>query len=360
MAGESTTIWELDPHTGAKHVILRKYLDAWLPILTRWNGRVVIIDGFAGPGRYSKGEEGSPVIALRAFLEHSHKAKMNAKVKYLFVESDKARYESLKEVVSQIKLPMSVDVDIFNEKCEVTLTRALNYLDERESRLAPTFAFIDPFGLQVPLDIVSRLMAHQKCEVLITFMIGALHRFISTPEFEESTDRLFGCADWREAFEMRGDEREAFLRALYQRQLEEAVGAAYVRFFSMRNAKNRAIYDLFFATKHPAGIDAMKDAMWKIDQTGSYSFSDATNPDQETLFSEEPDWDQMFDLLAEQFKGTEQPWIVVEDAIRRTPFRILKRPLQAESRKKNSRFRIIPPVGGRRGTLKVGSMVRFE
>lgn len=360
MARELATVWELDPHTRAKHIILQKYLNAWLPILTKWNGRVLIIDGFAGPGRYSEGEEGSPVIALRAFLEHSYKAKMNAEVNYLFVESDKNRFNSLQEVIGQIKTPKEVGVHIFNEECEATLKRALDYLDEQESHLAPTFAFIDPFGVQVPLEMIDRLMAHPKCEVLITFMIGALQRFISTPEFEEPTDRLYGCGDWREALEMTGKMRETFLRTLYQRQLEEFVGARYVRFFTMRNTSNRTIYDLFFATNHLAGIDAMKNAMWKVDGTGDYSFSDATNPDQETLFSKEPDWDQLFDVLAERFQGTEQPWPIVEEAIRSTPYRILKNPLKTESRKDQSRFQIIPPKGARRGTLNTESMVCFK
>ncbi len=41
------TIWNLDPHTAKKHEILRRYFEAWLPIMARWNGRVVYIDGFA-------------------------------------------------------------------------------------------------------------------------------------------------------------------------------------------------------------------------------------------------------------------------------------------------------------------------
>ena len=92
---------------------------------------------------------------------------------------------------------------------------------------------------------------------------------------------------------MAGNERETYLRTLYQRQLEDTVGAQYVRFFGMRDAKNKTIYDLFFITNHSSGIDAMKDAMWKVDQSGGYSFSDATNPDQEMLFTKEPDWDQL-------------------------------------------------------------------
>jgi hypothetical protein len=62
-----TTRWPLAPHTKIKHEILKRYLNAWLPILGSWAGRVVFIDGFAGPGRYSGGEPGSPVIALQTF-----------------------------------------------------------------------------------------------------------------------------------------------------------------------------------------------------------------------------------------------------------------------------------------------------
>ena len=62
-----TTVWELEDHTAAKHEILRRYLAAWFPILSSsgYNRRGLFIDGFAGPGIYSKGELGSPIIALR-------------------------------------------------------------------------------------------------------------------------------------------------------------------------------------------------------------------------------------------------------------------------------------------------------
>jgi three-Cys-motif partner protein len=357
------TIWPLDDHTAAKHVILRKYLSAWLPKLTRYNGRVLICDGFAGPGIYSKGEEGSPVIALRTFLDHSYREKMSAEVKYVFIESDKERYESLCQVIEEIGAPGDVGVTILHDEYEQAFGKILDYLDEADSRLAPTFAFIDPFGVSgVPLEIIDRLMAHGSCEVLITFMVSYIHRFLSRPEFEPHCDRLFGCEDWRAANELRGQDRESFLRGLYQRQLENSdigVGAEYVRFFTMKDARNRTIYDLFFATNHRSGIDAMKDAMWQVDQTGAYSFSDATDPDQETLFSNDPEWDQLFDFLLTKFGGHFVAWPDVEEAVRRTPFRILKRPFQAESKKADARLKIVNSEGTRRGTLNESTVIRF-
>ncbi len=43
--------WDLEDHTRAKHEILRRYLNAWFPILAQGGfPRMVLIDGFAGPG----------------------------------------------------------------------------------------------------------------------------------------------------------------------------------------------------------------------------------------------------------------------------------------------------------------------
>ena len=44
----------LDPHTQGKHLVLQYYMQAWLPIMTTWNGRVLFIDAFAGPGEYTR------------------------------------------------------------------------------------------------------------------------------------------------------------------------------------------------------------------------------------------------------------------------------------------------------------------
>jgi three-Cys-motif partner protein len=55
---------QLEPHTRAKHEILKRYLQAWMVILSQ--GRfpeILYIDGFAGPGQYEGGEAGSTTSA---------------------------------------------------------------------------------------------------------------------------------------------------------------------------------------------------------------------------------------------------------------------------------------------------------
>ena len=95
-------LWEMEPHTAAKHTILRRYLQGWIPIMSRlvaqWavdgRGRLVILDGFCGPGRYVGGEDGSPIIMLKAFLEHSQRDDIRAELVYAFIDEDKRRTDA--------------------------------------------------------------------------------------------------------------------------------------------------------------------------------------------------------------------------------------------------------------------------
>ena len=80
MGNHNTTIWDKQPHTRAKHEILRRYLDAWLPIMSRYNERLLILDGFAGPGEYTDGSDGSPLIAVNALIQHPHIEQMRVRV----------------------------------------------------------------------------------------------------------------------------------------------------------------------------------------------------------------------------------------------------------------------------------------
>jgi hypothetical protein len=78
----------------------------------------------------------------------------------------------------------------------------------------------------------------------------------------------------------------------------------------MRNDKELTDYFLFFATNSPKGMAKMKEAMWKVDQSGEFRFSDATNPAQELLFSREPNFDAFRRAIVARFAGKDgiQGW----------------------------------------------------
>src|SRR5207245_7314093 len=95
MAIPISTLWPLEPHTLGKHRVLKSYLDAWFPILGRTSDRILFIDGFAGPGQYEGGEEGSPIIALRSLIEHTAGGRIPAEVRFVFIDSEKDRKDHL-------------------------------------------------------------------------------------------------------------------------------------------------------------------------------------------------------------------------------------------------------------------------
>lgn len=119
--------WGYPPHTKAKHDMLASYLDGWYPILSKWNGRLLFLDGFAGRGRYVTGEEGSPLIALERLIKHRHFDQMkHRKSVFFFVEADEDNANSLRTELGKYKArhdpwPDCVKFNVLNEH----LTRRL-------------------------------------------------------------------------------------------------------------------------------------------------------------------------------------------------------------------------------------------
>lgn len=299
----------MDPHTKAKHEILENYLKAWFPILATTSGRIIYLDGFAGPGIYEGGEEGSPLIALRTAIDHIHQPRFKAEIRFVFIERDPERVSRLRTVLNERfrELHSNISYKILDREFAPTLSSVLDNLENIGAKLAPTFAFLDPFGFSgLPLDIIGRMLNYDRCEVLITFMSGFVNRF--TDELREpALDELFATTEWREIREVEDSEaRRRFLIDLYKRQLRNVGGATYVRNFEMIGKHNQPIYHLVYGTKHWKGLKAMKEAMWKVDRRGTYTFSDITDVNQKFLidYSDEKHWlQQVADVVFNEFRG---------------------------------------------------------
>ena len=266
----SSTLWELENHTHGKHLVLKNYMDAWLPIMRRYNGRVLFIDAFAGPGEYTRGEPGSPVIALRALIDHD--AWMNGEINYTFIEQDVSRYEHLKAVLENLEneMPENCKYQVINSTFDETLTETLDRIDEQNQHLAPSFVMIDPFGVSdTPMKTIGRILSNPKSEVYISFMSREINRFREHPNFERHLDDLFGCSDWRQGITLsEGKDRIAFFYDLYKSQLK-AAGAKYVLHFELYEG-NELVYAIFFGTGDLEGCDKMKRAIWKVAPFGDF------------------------------------------------------------------------------------------
>jgi three-Cys-motif partner protein len=302
MATPKETIWEIEPHTIAKHKILENYLKAWFPIIGRYNDTVNYVDGFAGPGIYSQGEPGSPIVAMKVANEHS--AELNGKLNFLFIEEGEARAENLSNEITKLRLKNNFNVKVVNNKFYDTIDSILKSFGKEGKILAPTFIFIDPFGFSgIPASVIADLLKNPKVEVFINFSVDSINRFIGTEDANKHIAELFGAEEVIELIKSSKDNRIRDLRDLYQLVLNEH--AKFVRYFEMRNNDGRIIYYLFFCGNHNLGHLRMKEAMWRVSKEGDFSFSDSTNPNQIVLFTKEDFGEEVFRIIKDKFAALE-------------------------------------------------------
>jgi three-Cys-motif partner protein len=310
-------IWAIEQHTLAKHELLRRYLGAWFPILTAagFNRRVVFLDGFAGPGVYSNGEPGSPLIALTTLVDHAHFPKLSqTEFVFIFVEADPDRFESLRSEVEAFwkrregGQPTNVHVDLVNDEFANVADQIVTSLRDKNQQLAPTLAFVDPFGWSgVPMSSIRELLSSDKCEVLFNFMYDSVNRFVADtrPGIARHFSDLFGTTrdEPQAAAELNGQARKEFLRDLYVQQLRSVAGFKFVRSFELVDvSRGRTAYFLMFGTRHPKGLEVMKDAMWSLDPVNGARFTGFAG-DQQMLFEEEPNVEPLRSALMEKFAG---------------------------------------------------------
>lgn len=300
-----SALWNREPHTAAKHELLRKYLGAWFPILGGTRGRVVFLDGFAGPGVYQGGEPGSPIIALSALLDHSYFSRLSkCEFHFVFNELDPVRFDLLRSTLLEDERrrggwPVNVKVTAANESFG-SVARELASLGRQ---LAPTFAFIDPFGYRdLEMSVLADLLAAEHCELFCYFDYNSANRFATAGNVDDRFEALFGTTDFKNAPAAGSAERGRFLISLFERQLVAVAKFTYVQSFAMRNRSGNLGNYLVFATRSLKGLDVMKQAMWKIDPSGEYAFSDKL-AGQQVLFAESPDTSPLKRALMQTFGG---------------------------------------------------------
>jgi len=209
-------------------------------------------------------------------------------------------------------------------------------------------------------------MSYRSCEVLVNFMYEEINRFLQHPDQGPNFDTFFGTDEWREGLRLHDPRsRNRFLHDLYYRQLRGAAGAEYVRSFEMRNERDVVDYYLFHATNNISGLKKMKEAMWRVDQGGEFTFSDATDPNQAVLFGNEPRLDLLERQLLAHFGGREAPieeierFVVAETAFRETHYRRVLKSLELAE---PPTIEVVdPPPRRRRGTYPDRAMrLRFR
>nr|AGC71477.1 hypothetical protein [uncultured bacterium A1Q1_fos_91] len=356
------TIWDMQPHTQAKHRILQGYLGAWFQIIGTSMPkaeRALYVDGFAGPGRYVGGEVGSPIVAVEA----ARVAAKNSKIplRLVFIEEDRARCDHLNQALhphrQDRERPQRLDIrDPIRGDCEEQLSRTLDRYEAKGKSFGPALVFLDQFGYSdVSLDLIRRLMSHKSCEVFTYLHADGILRFINDPAKESALTKAFGGDAWRIARTGSGNVPST-LASIYRQQLVTGANVQFVWTFAMHGDGGRLLYWLFFCTNSLKGLREMKMAMLRVDDTGDFRFSDSESPDQMILFSAAKDDAWLEDHLSAHFAGNT---VTVHDVnvhvLTRTPRVHYKEALQRLEKAK--RLQVVdPPAKRRAGTFAEPSM----
>jgi three-Cys-motif partner protein len=259
---------------------------------------------------YSAGEMGSPLIAIETLLDHQAWPRLSGtEFVFLFCEPISDRYKALCERVAEFGasrggLPSNVKVQVDQITFADRATLLTDTLAEQKKRLAPTFAFVDPFGFSgVPLELVRRLLSFDKCEVFFNFMYDFINRFATAGNVDAHLEDIFGTTEYLNvANYTNSDHRRDFLLGLYKRQLQKVAGFPYVQRFDMINRGGHITYSLFHGTRNLAGLKLMKSAMWSVDPISGSRFSDR-DADAPTL-SLSPDLVPLRKAILSNFAGT--------------------------------------------------------
>ncbi|WP_280186495.1 MULTISPECIES: three-Cys-motif partner protein TcmP [Nocardia] len=323
-----------------KHEILNQYV---LPFAvktgtTSTDNRVALIDGYAGPGRYEDGKEGSGAMLLRQAREAAVRGR---NVECHFVEAEPATFVRLKEVAAEEGVGLTYTVN--DGDISTHLPKLL-----KAAEGIPLFTYLDPCGLIIPMDEVASIFERPKgigapaTEVLIN-LTAHLRRFggilTSDNPIENSLSRIDGVCGgnwWREAWlkhcptkDAPEEAKAAAERAVvtgYAAKLRERAGGAGTWIIDVRpRADLKPVYYLIFATRYVEGIAVFGDAASKgLEAWRKYL---AQNSNEGTLFGEgwEEDWKAQEKILETQWIDTLAERITTELA-KGQPFCILERP----------------------------------
>lgn len=190
-----------------KHGVLSRYPTVFASMAGWGEAEVVLYDGYAGPGRYEDGSEGSPLL----LVETAQRVEKFRKVRLLFSEEDLDTHTELSRTLSEAAgegVQWDADYGSVEEWAPINV---------RIAGEAPMLTFLDPFGVGLSYRVLTEDLLgrppHLKTEVLLNInvesvrRIGGLLRREASTGFELKTAKAISRVDdflgddwWREEF----------------------------------------------------------------------------------------------------------------------------------------------------------------
>ncbi|MFE4995702.1 three-Cys-motif partner protein TcmP [Streptomyces mirabilis] len=297
------TVWKSDPHTQVKHLVYRHYLQCWMGKILQTFPEATIVDAFAGPGVYTDGPPGSPIVVAKTFLEHTAYRRFN-KLNLVCLEERPDRVEELRRQFAKLSPSPQLNISVQPPGVFAEQQPRLYTLAHRGRAETPVLWLIDPFDLKrAPFSLIRRCLAGPRDEVLFTLFTNELHRFCQRENFDKTMTPYFGGTHWQSAVPERRGRREAFATA-YQQGLKDQ--ELFTGGFGIKVSDQSARYHLVLATHSEAGLKCWAPVTWKLDHYSGQGAS-AETAGALSLFDEASVVDRL-DVALRAYAGTAQRW----------------------------------------------------
>ncbi|HET8662037.1 MAG TPA: three-Cys-motif partner protein TcmP [Micromonosporaceae bacterium] len=293
-----------------KHGILDRYVMPFAEMTgsTAPGRRVVVLDGFAGRGRYPDGSPGSAELFLRTSVSTP-----KAVIESVLVERKPSDFRRLVEVVAEYRARGVRSAALPGD--------VVQYLPRVVQQAAgvPLFMFLDPCGANVPYADLAAVLAGPRrdtrppTEVLLNFSAdltrraaGALRAGLLDHDALPVMDRTCGGDWWRQvaldahAASPTGSFEAAAFAVVerYARRLAAHGGMHAVSVPVRRRVRHQPIYHLVFLSRRTHGIWVFADAVAHARQGWMRALGPADDDHDDALFS--------FDDTVDQQIGSEQ------------------------------------------------------
>lgn len=286
---------------GSQSIFKHKLLEAYVLPFAEMTGskardrRVVLLDGFAGRGRYPDGSPGSAELILQ-----SSSRATRANIESIFVEKRRSDFQQLAALVAEYRAH-GVRAEALPNDVRLHLPLVL-----QQATGVPLFLFLDPCGANLPYDELTAIVHGPRraqwppTEVLLNFSAdltrraaGALKAGLLNHDALPVMDRTCGGPWWRQvALDAHGSsvsgnfEQAAFaVVEEYARRLG-AVGDMHpVTVPVRRRVHHQPVYHLVFLTRRDHGIWVFATAVAKARQEWMRALGPAGDDETDTLFS---------------------------------------------------------------------------
>lgn len=273
--GNSAGFWDEEQSPALlKHEILARYVAPFVAKLGLAWGKVVLLDGYAGAGRYASGAPGSAIqiVSIAGALV----TKLGISADVYLIERESETIDFLRKEVARFGKTPRLNIFIIEgdvaEKFDEIVSSAAKF---------PLFIFLDPYGLGLPYEKLSHALSVLRppsgrnsapTEILLNFSAEALRRIgglvplTPSPTSIATLDRMdktVGGEWWRDFYKGKFDKELAETNVVdgYTERLGKS-GKMYTHAVPVRRDVGlRPVYYLVFGTRAKHGSWTFADTV---------------------------------------------------------------------------------------------------